>query len=93
LKNTVLNILNKLNKFVDLHEELKRKNVRLESDVSQLKSTLSEAESKIKKLEDKLKLASISESFNGSEDEMKQARKKINEYVREIDKCIALLNK
>ncbi len=93
MKNTVLNILNKLNKFVDLHEELKRKNVRLESDVSQLKSTLSEAESKIKKLEDKLKLASISESFNGSEDEMKQARKKINEYVREIDKCIALLNK
>ena len=93
MKNTVLNILNKLNKFVDLHEELKRKNVKLESDISQLKSTLSEAESKIKKLEDKLKLASISESFNGSEDEMKQARKKINEYVREIDKCIALLNK
>ena len=93
MKNTVLNILNKLNKFVDLHEELKRKNVRLESDFSQIKSTLSEAESKIKKLEDKLKLASISESFNGSEDEMKETRKKINEYVREIDKCIALLNK
>jgi hypothetical protein len=35
----------------------------------------------------------ISKSVDASKEEVKSTRLKINEYVREIDKCIALLNK
>ena len=35
----------------------------------------------------------ISKSVDASKQEVKETRLKINEYVREIDKCIALLNK
>ena len=35
----------------------------------------------------------ISKSVDSSNGDIKSTRLKINEYVREIDKCIALLNK
>jgi hypothetical protein len=44
-------------------------------------------------LQEKIKLMNMSKSVEVSKEEMKASRLKINEYVREIDKCIALLNK
>jgi len=35
----------------------------------------------------------ISKSVDIDKDDVRSTRLKINEYVREIDKCIALLNK
>ena len=35
----------------------------------------------------------ISKSVDVSNEDLQSTRLKINEYVREIDKCIALLNK
>jgi len=46
-----------------------------------------------KELEEKIKLMNISKSVDSSQGDIKATRLKINEYVREIDKCIALLNK
>ena len=48
---------------------------------------------KITSLLDKVKLMNISKSAVKSHEDVKATRSKINEYVREIDKCIALLNK
>ena len=47
----------------------------------------------IKQLEDKNKILKLSTSIQSEQGDNKAARKKINELVREIDKCIALLNK
>ena len=44
-------------------------------------------------MQEKIRLMNISKSIDGSEKEIEETRFKINEYVREIDKCIALLNK
>ena len=45
-------------------------------------------------LQDKVKLMNISKSVDASKAGSEgSTRLKINEYVREIDKCIALLNK
>ena len=46
-------------------------------------------------MQEKVKLMNISKSVDVSttNDVVKATRLKINEYVREIDKCIALLNK
>ena len=54
---------------------------------------LSEKNLDLKKLEEKIKLFRITKSVDDQDDgNNKASRKKINEYVREIDKCIALLN-
>ena len=54
---------------------------------------LQEQEEQIVALKDKVKLMNISKSIDVNKEGVKETRLKINEYVREIDKCIALLNK
>ena len=54
---------------------------------------LQEQEKQIVELQDKVKLINISKSVDVDKEDVKATRSKINEYVREIDKCIALLNK
>ena len=58
-----------------------------------LNAQLQQKEKQIVALQDKVKLMNISKSVDTSEDDVKATRLKINEYVREIDKCISLLNK
>ena len=59
-----------------------------------MKSEVEDRDKDIKRLEEKIKLIRITKSVSTQDDERnKESRQKINEYVREIDKCIALLNK
>ena len=44
------------------------------------------------KLEKQLNFTKIAKSINLEKDDKKDIKKIINEYVREIDKCISLLN-
>ena len=44
-------------------------------------------------LKEKNKILKLSVSLQGEEQDTQAARQRINELVREIDKCIALLNK
>ena len=58
-----------------------------------LKSEVEDRDKDIKRLKEKIKLLRITKSVSTQDVEKnKESRKKINEYVREIDKCIALLN-
>ena len=54
---------------------------------------IKDQEKKIFDLQDKVKLMNITKSVDRNQEDVKSTRLKINEYVREIDKCIALLNK
>jgi len=47
----------------------------------------------IEELNDKYKVLKMAKSLEGASNENKDVKLKINEMVREIDKCIALLNK
>lgn len=61
--------------------------------IEELSKELELQEQAIKQLEDKNKILKLSTSIQSEQGDNKAARKKINELVREIDKCIALLNK
>tara|TARA_B100000749_G_C18158394_1_gene354782 strand:+ start:244 stop:528 length:285 start_codon:yes stop_codon:yes gene_type:complete len=94
MKKIVDNIEGKVNKIISLYKSASDKNELLLSEKSQMKKLISEKDKEIKKLEEKIKLLRITKSVNSEESEnIKESRKKINEYVREIDKCVALLNK
>jgi hypothetical protein len=82
-----------IQKLTSLYLFEKEKNSKLVEEINQLKITLDQNINKTKELEDKystLKMARAVESGNTDNTEAKQ---KINRLVREIDKCIALLNK
>ena len=94
MKNLVENIDKKVSKLIQLYHSVQKEKEDALTVNNQLISDLSEKEKKINSLEEKIKLLRITKSVSTQDDEKnKESRQKINEYVREIDKCIALLNK
>ena len=93
MKKIIENIDLKINKLINLYNQTKIDNLNLQKDNEMLKVLLEKKENNLKELEEKIKLMNISKSVDSSQGDIKATRLKINEYVREIDKCIALLNK
>ncbi len=83
----------KFEKFVYLYKELKDENKLIKSENEDLKSKLSESEEQIIELKHRLETNDLAKTFIASGDNSKEAKVKINRIVREIDNCIALLNR
>lgn len=66
--------------------------VSKEEELQRLQEQISSNEARIASLEEANKTLKIAKSLTGA-GENTDAKLKINELVREIDKCIALLNK
>lgn len=94
MKEVVENIEKKVLKIISLYRSSQSEKEEILLMNEKLKSDLNEKNNLIKSLEEKIKLLRITKSVSTQDDERnKESRQKINEYVREIDKCIALLNK
>ena len=89
-------LLEKINKKVrDLivsHNNIIEKNRLLIIENKNYKNEVDELKNEIIVLKDRIDEILISKSFQNSGNDNKLAKKKINSFLREIDKCIALLN-
>lgn len=89
----VMSIKGKLEKIDKRFEKLKQQNEELQRGSSDLQRLLDDEKRKTQSLQNdynRLKLAKTLVSTSGDKAEMKF---RVNELVREIDKCIALLNR
>jgi predicted nucleic acid-binding Zn-ribbon protein len=87
-------ILNrKLDELIDRYNSLKREVEDLRKDNQVLRTVLQDKEEKIKELEIKYERIKLSGALLGEGENAGEARKKITELVREIDRCVALLNR
>ena len=93
MKNIVNKIEVKLGKLIAKYQQVKQEKLILQQENEGFVASLKLKEIEILNLQEKVKLMNISKSVDASKQEVKETRLKINEYVREIDKCIALLNK
>jgi hypothetical protein len=93
VKNIVNKIEVKLGKLIANYQQVKQEKLILQQENEDFVASLKLKEIEILNLQEKVKLMNISKSVDASKQEVKETRLKINEYVREIDKCIALLNK
>ena len=93
MKNIVNKIEVKLGKLIAKYQKIKQEKLILQQENEDFVASLKLKEIEILNLQEKVKLMNISKSVDASKQEVKETRLKINEYVREIDKCIALLNK
>lgn len=84
----------KTEKILALQEALQRDNIQLKEQVKKLKSRVEELEKSKEELQDQYQALQLARSVSGENNDKNLAIKlKINELVREIDKCIAQLNK
>jgi len=93
VKDIINNIEVKLGKFIAKHQQVNNEKLILEQENNSLSTELKKNKHDLSVLQEKIKLMNMSKSVEMSKEEVKASRLKINEYVREIDKCIALLNK
>ena len=93
MKPIINSIEVKVKKLIEKLSQLQLEKSELQKNNDDLNAKLQEQEEKAVALHDKVKLMNIYKSVDKDEEDLKATRLKINEYVREIDKCIALLNK
>jgi chromosome segregation ATPase len=89
-----LKLLNKkLDELLIRYENLKNENQNLRKSEGELKGILQEREDRIKELEIKYERVKLSGALLGDGGNAGEARTRINELVREIDRCVTLLNR
>jgi chromosome segregation ATPase len=81
----------KLKQLFDNHHHLREENVALKKKIEEFKSDINKYRETIKQLEEKVQLLKLAKTLESNEGNV-EAKLKINELVREIDKCIGLLN-
>jgi predicted nucleic acid-binding Zn-ribbon protein len=87
-------ILNrKLDELFSRYNNLKSELSNLRSANEELNITLQERNNRIKELELKYERVKLSGALLGEGENAQEAKRKINELVREIDRCVALLNR
>jgi predicted nucleic acid-binding Zn-ribbon protein len=87
-------ILNrKLDELLDRYNNLKREVEELKDGNKVLQTVLQDREEKVKELETKYERIKLSGALLGEGENGIEAKKKITELVREIDRCVALLNR
>jgi predicted nucleic acid-binding Zn-ribbon protein len=83
----------KLDELINRYNSLKLEVDYLKRGNEDLKGMLQERERKIKDLEIKYERVKLSGALLGEGENAHEAKRKITELVREIDKCVALLNR
>ncbi|MBG14873.1 MAG: hypothetical protein CL853_00805 [Crocinitomicaceae bacterium] len=87
-------IKKKFNLLLENNNKLTELNSSLKEELSNLNQQSKAKDNELNELKDKYKILKMSKKLDGDESETsKELKLKINEMVKEIDKCIALLNK
>ena len=83
----------KISRIVSLYESAVNECNRFEEENKELKIKLKKNENDYSDLSKKFETLKIARSVLASEEDSHEAKIKVNRIVREIDKCLALLNK
>jgi phage shock protein A len=79
--------------LVSEHEKLRELAADLKNELSVVRQQLAEKNEEVKELQTRYERAKFTGAVLGNGDDAAKARKRVNELVREIDKCIALLDR
>ena len=82
---------NKIKRLFVQIDQLKSEKVNLQLEISSLKSSLKEEKANVSDLNGQLQKLKVAKVLEGSDSF--QAKQQINDLLREIEKCYALLNR
>jgi chromosome segregation ATPase len=83
----------KIDELIKSYKTLKEQNSDLKARAEALERELEEREATLKELEKKYDRIKLTGALMGDGGNATEAKRKINDLVREIDKCIALLDR
>ena len=86
-------VLQKTARLIELCNALQEENDLLKLENKETKTALELAKNKQAELDEKIRLLKIAKSIEGTNEKTLDIKQKINEFVREIDKCVVLLKK
>lgn len=89
----VTRLTTNVEKLTVRYASLKQQVSELESEKAELRKKLDDANKAYVELDEKFNIYRMSRNFVGDGDEASDTKKRIDKIVREIDKCIALLNR
>lgn len=91
LEEPIKNIEHKLKEVTKRYSALKKENLRLQAEAQKLNDTIAQREAELQQLQQQTALLK-SGIQNWNPGQKKLFVKRIDTYLKEIDKCIALLN-
>lgn len=86
-------VLHKTARLIELCNALQEENDLLKQENESIKAALTSSRTKNAELEEKLRVLKLAKSLEGTSEKSLDIKQKINEFVREIDKCVVLLKK
>ena len=84
-------IQEKLQQLIKQHHELEKENTQLKKELERSAKQSANHQHTIETLKQQVEVLKIS-SGNWDENDKKEFEKRINHYIKEIDKCIALFS-
>lgn len=83
----------KIRKLISLYDQQKTDYNVLQEEKNKITEQLKERDTEISRLKEEIVKLKLAKSITAGDEESQEAKQKINKLVREIDKCIALLNR
>jgi predicted nuclease with TOPRIM domain len=81
-----------IEQIISKYELALSENESLKGELEKCRTELENKGDRIKELEKKVELMQLGDAFKASSEDVKEAKRKIGRIVREIDKCISMLN-
>lgn len=85
-------IVSKVEKVIARNEALSAENGKLSKTNSKLKEQNQDLTQQVAQLSERVRLLELSQGFQAGGVDNKQAQARVNHLMREVDKCIAMLN-
>ena len=92
LKTNLNGLERKILVLINEHKSLKEELKTLKADNLELKAAIKARDEQLAGFHNQLKITKLVDSLNPEDGSSLELKKKVDEYIREIDKCIAHLN-
>lgn len=89
----LIEIQEKLDQLISSYEMCMEANSMLSSEIEEIKTRLDKRNAEYEALKERFEALKVARSIGDTPEGKKEARAKINAIVREVDQCIALLNR
>ena len=93
LKTNLSGLERKILVLVNEHKNLKEELKSLKRENQELKIAVRSRDEQISGFHNQLKITKIVDSINPEDGSVSELKKKVDDYIREIDKCIAHLSR
>ncbi len=88
----LIEIKSKTELLVSQKRNLTKSNTALKNEIARLKSITETNKAEIEEVKGKLKIVKMAKTLNSVNEKSTDSKYKINQLVKEIDKCISMLN-